>query len=132
MPRKTRRKKSARRGGGGPLGMPDMPGLQGNPQALMKQMEQMQQMQSQLAEEAKAKVYEASAGGGMVKVEGTGQGILTNIAINPEILDPDDVEMVEDMVLAAVNDLLTQVQRAQESQMDELTRDLNLPPGLLG
>ncbi len=130
MPRKTRRKKSVRRGAS--PGLPGMPSMPGNQQALMKQMEQMQQMQSQMAEEASAKEYEASAGGGMVKVGGTGQGLLTHVEINPEILDPEDAEMVQDMILAAVNDFLTQVQNSQESQMDELTRGLNLPPGLLG
>ncbi len=130
MPRKTRRKKNVRRGSS--PGMPGLPSLPGNQQALMKQMEQMQQRQSQLAEEANTKEYEASAGGGMVKVGGTGQGLLTHVEINPEILDPEDSELIQDMVLAAVNDFLTQVQEGQENQMDELTRGLNLPPGLLG
>ncbi len=122
MPRKTRRKKSPRR--------PAMPPVPGNQQALMKQLEQMQ---SQMAENDISDLeFTASAGGGVVRVEGKGDGKLTRIVLDPEILDPEDVEMLQDMILAAVNDFLQQVSEKQSSQMEDLTSGLNLPPGLLG
>ncbi len=122
MPRKTRRKKSPRR-----PGMPQMPG---NQQALMKQLEQMQ---SQMAENDISDLeFTASAGGGMVLVTGKGDGKLTQITLQPEILDPDDIEMLQDMILTAVNDFLQQVQDKQQGQMEDLTSGLNLPPGMLG
>ena len=119
MPRKTRRKKSPRR-----PGMPQMPG---NQQALMKQL------QSQMAENDISDLeFTASVGGGMVLVTGKGDGKLTQITLQPEILDPDDIEILQDMLLTAVNDFLQQVQDKQQGQMEDLTSGLNLPPGLLG
>lgn len=122
MPRKTRRKKGGRR--------PGLPAPGQNPQALMRQLENMQ---SQMAENDIADLeFSASAGGGMVVVHGKGDGKVTSIELNPEILDPEDVEIVQDMVLTAVNDFLQQVQDKQSAQMQELTGGMNLPPGLLG
>ena len=120
MPRKTRRKKSGRQNA-------NRPGS--DPQALLQQLEQMQ---SQMAEQDFSdEEFTASAGGGMVQVTGKGDGKLTHVAINPEILDPEDADMVQDMVLAAVNDFLGQIQERQQSQMQGLTQGLNLPPELL-
>ena len=122
MPRKTRRKKSSR--------LPGMPQRSSNQQALMKQLEQMQ---SQMAENDISDLeFQASAGGGMVQVTGKGDGKITQINLDPEILDPEEVEMVQDMILIAVNDFLQQVADKQKGQVDELTTGLNLPPGLLG
>ncbi len=121
MPRKTRRKKSTRR--------PVMPQLGGNQQALMKQLEQMQ---NQMAENDISDLeFKASAGGGMVLVTGRGNGRLTDIELKPEVLDPEDVEIVQEMILTAVNDFLQQVDDRQKGQMEDLTSGLNLPPGLL-
>lgn len=122
MPRKTRRKKSSR--------LPGMPQRPGNQQALMKQLEQMQ---NQMAENDISDLeFQASAGGGMVQVTGKGDGKVTEINLNPEILDPEEVEIVQDMILTAVNDFLRQVEDKQKGQMNEMTSGLNLPPGLLG
>ncbi len=122
MPRKTRRKKSSRR--------PAMPQLGGNQQALMKQLEQMQ---SQMAEnDISDQEFKASAGGGMVLVTGKGNGRLTDIELKPEVLDPEEAEIVQDMILTAVNDFLQQVDDRQKGQMEDITGGLNLPPGLLG
>lgn len=125
MPRKTRRKKSGRQNA--LSGMSNPSG--NNPQALLQQLEQMQ---SRMAEQDFSdEEFTASAGGGMVQVTGKGDGKLTHVAINPEILDPGDADMVQDMVLAAVNDFLGQIQERQQSQMQGLTQGLDLPPGLL-
>ena len=122
MPRKTRRKKSSRRSA--------MPQLPGNDPAMMKQLEQMY---SQMAENDISDLeFTASAGGGVVRVEGKGDGKLTQIVLDPEILDPDDVEILQEMILTAVNDFLQQVSDKQSSQIEDLTSGLNLPSGLLG
>lgn len=98
-----------------------------NPQAMMKQLEQMQ---AQMAESSIAdQMFTASAGGGMVTVTGNGDGQLTDVTINPEILDPEEVELVQDMVMAAVNDLASQIAEAERGRIDEMTKGLNLPPG---
>jgi len=122
MPRKTRRKKSPRR--------PGPPPLPGADPAMRKQIEQMY---SPIAENDISDLeFTASAGGGVVRVEGKGDGKLAQITLDPEILDPDDVEILQEMILTAVNDFLQQVNDKQKGQMEDLTSGLNLPPGLLG
>ena len=80
-----------------------------------KLMQQAQQMQAQ--EEAAKEVVEASAGGGMVTVKATGSGEIVGITIDPKAIDPDDPEMLEDMVLAAVNEALRSSQTLMEAKL---------------
>jgi DNA-binding YbaB/EbfC family protein len=80
---------------------------------LMQQAQQMQEQLAQAQEEVASQVVEASAGGGMVTVKATGAGQITEVKIKPEAIDPDDPEVLEDMVLAAVNEAL----RSAESLM---------------
>jgi DNA-binding YbaB/EbfC family protein len=87
---------------------------------LMKQAQQMQEQLAQAQEEAATQVVEASAGGGMVTVKATGSGEITEIKIKPEAVDPDDVEVLEDMVLAAVNEALRSASSLMESKMSGL------------
>jgi DNA-binding YbaB/EbfC family protein len=87
---------------------------------LMKQAAQMQEQLAQAQEEAKTEVVEASAGGGMVTVKATGSGELTEVKIKPEAIDPDDPEVLEDMVLAAVNEALRSASSLMESKMSGL------------
>ena len=85
-----------------------------------KLMQQAQQMQDQMAKaqaELADEVVEASAGGGMVKVKATGALEITEIKISPEAIDPDDPEMLADMVLAAVNEALRSAQKLVESKL---------------
>ena len=93
-------------------------------------MQQAQKMQEELAR-AQAEIqnmsYTATSGGGMVKVTALGDGSLESITINPEAVDPDDVEMLEDMVLVAVNDALRGVSQAGESRMSSVTGSMGLP-----
>ena len=93
-------------------------------------MAQARKMQEQLlAAQQKASETEvtASAGGGMVKVSATGDMRLTSLTIDPEAVDPEDVEMLQDMVLAAVNDALSSAEQMASQQMSAVTGGLNIP-----
>lgn len=114
--------------GGFPGGM--MPGGMNN---LMKQAQKMQrQMQEQqklMEEEAKAleeKEFQASAGGGVVSVTVNGKKELTAVVIDPEAVDPEDVEMLQDMIISAVNEAIRQADDAMEASMNALTSAFNL------
>ena len=85
-----------------------------------KMLEQVQQMQAQMQkaqEELRTETVEATAGGGMVKVVATGGGEIREIKIDPKAIDPDDPEMLEDMILAAVNEALRSAQSLMESKL---------------
>lgn len=100
-------------------GFPGMPG--GNMQQLMRQAQQMQQKITKAQEELELKEYEAAAGGGMVTVKANGKKEILALTIKPEAVDPDDVEMLQDLVLAAVNEVLRNVQTDADEQMGKLT-----------
>jgi DNA-binding YbaB/EbfC family protein len=89
--------------------------------ALMKQAQQMQRQMEQAQEQLKDETVEASAGGGMVKVTMTGDLHLESIAIDPDAVDPEDVEMLQDMVVAAVNEAVRSAQELQESKLGGLS-----------
>jgi DNA-binding YbaB/EbfC family protein len=87
---------------------------------LMKQAAQMQEQLAQAQEEAANQIVEASAGGGMVTVKATGSGQITEIRIKPEAIDPEDAEVLEDMVLAAVNEALRSAESLMQSKVGGL------------
>ena len=97
----------------------------------MKQMmRQAQKMQAQLAkaqEEIKEMTYTATAGGGMVEVTARGDNTIESLTINPEAVDPEDVEMLQDMVLAAVNEALAGVAEQGEAKLNSVTGGMNIP-----
>jgi len=98
--------------------------------ALMKQAQKMQDEMLQAQESLKDEVVEASAGGGMVKVKMGGDLTLREIAIDPEAVDPEDVEMLAEMVQAAVNEGLRAAQQLAESKMGGITGGLGGLPGM--
>ena len=102
--------------GGFPGGM--MPGNMNN---LMKQAQRMQRQMEEQQKELEEKTFTATAGGGAVTVEMSGKKEVTKVAIDPEACDPEDVETLEDMVMAAVNDVLHQVEEANSAVMGKLT-----------
>ncbi len=117
-------------------GRPPMPGGGGG-QGLNQMMKQMQKMQADMAEAQDAlaeATVEGSAGGGVVKVVVTGTGDVQSVQIAPEVVDPDDVEMLEDLVLAAVSDGLRRAHELQGERMGNVTGGLDLGSlgGLLG
>ena len=93
----------------------------GNMQQMIKQAQKMQQNIQKLQEELEAREFEGSAGGGMVQVKANGKKELTQILIKPEAVDPEDVEMLQDMVLAAVNQVMRLVEDTSEAEMAKLT-----------
>ena len=107
-------------------------GMPGNMNNLMKQA---QRMQRQIEEQAKAleeKEYSAQSGGGAVAVTMNGKKEITALAIKPEIVDPDDIEMLQDVIMAAVNEASKQVEETSNAELGKITGGLNLPgmPGL--
>ena len=93
---------------------------------MIKQAQKMQQEMLKMQEEMETKEYEASVGGGMVTAKVTGKKELTAIVINPEAVDPDDVEMLQDMVIAAVNEAMRKADSEASANMSKLTGGLNL------
>ena len=97
---------------------------------MKKMMKQAQRMQAELAkaqDEIKDMEFEATAGGGMVKVVATGDMVVKSIAIDPEAVDPEDVEMLEDLVLAAVNEALRGVSDISAQRLNAATGGMSIP-----
>ena len=94
---------------------------------MLKQAQQAQAQMSQMQEDLANETVEASAGGGMVKATMTGTQELTAIKIDPSAVDPDDIELLEDMVLAAVNEASRAAGELANSKMQSITGGLNLP-----
>ena len=112
----------AKRRGGMPGGMPGAGGMDMG--AMMKQVQQMQADMMKAQEELKEEVVEASAGGGMIKVTISGDLELRSVEIDPEGVDPEDVEMLQDMVMAAVNEALRAAQERANDKLGGLTGGL--------
>ncbi|MDN5332731.1 MAG: nucleoid-associated protein EbfC [Tepidanaerobacteraceae bacterium] len=102
-------------------------GGMGNINKLMKQVQKMQEEMAKLQEELKERTVEATAGGGAVRAVANGKKELVEIKIQPEAVDPEDVEMLEDLILAAVNEALQKAEEMVASEMGKLTGGLNIP-----
>ena len=111
--------------GFGGRGMPGMGG--GMNMNMLKQAQKMQQDMMRLQQELQEKEYQAAAGGGVVSATVNGKHELKALVIDPEAVDPDDVEMLQDMIVAAVNEAMRQAEEAMESSMQSLTGGLNRP-----
>lgn len=103
--------------GGGPANM----------QSMLKQAQKMQEMIEQKKTELEEKDYVVSSGGGMVEVTINGKHQVKAIGINPEVVDPEDVEMLEDMLVAALNEAARQIDEEAERELDSVTGGLNIP-----
>ena len=97
-----------------------------NQAAMLKQAQKMQQEMLRMQQEQEAKTFSAKAGGGMVTATVNGKHEVVNIAINPEAVDPDDVEMLQDMIIAAVNEAMRAADAEAASNMSRLTGGMNL------
>ena len=106
-------------------GFRGMPGGM-NQSAMMKQAQKMQQEMLRMQQEQETKTFTAAAGGGMVKATVNGKHQLVGLEINPEAVDPDDVEMLQDMILAAVNEAMRTADTEAANNMSRLTGGLNL------
>lgn len=109
--------------GGFPRGM----GGGANMNQMIKQAQKMQEQMAKMQEEMEAKTFEATAGGGAVKVTITGKREVQSIELQPEVVDPDDIEMLQDLIVAAVNEGMRKVDADSASQMGALTGGLNIP-----
>lgn len=105
-------------------GFPGAGGM--NMQQLMKQAQQMQQNMAKLQEELSQREFRASAGGGAVKATVTGAKLLKALEIDPDCVDPEDLEMLQDMILAAVNEALRTAEETVSAEMGKLTGGMGL------
>ena len=111
----------AKRSGGFPGGMGGM-----NMQSMMQQAQRMQMNIARVQEELNNREFEASAGGGMVTATVTGAKELKSVHISPEVVDPDDIEMLEDLVTAAVNEALKTAEATVQEEMGKVTGGMNI------
>lgn len=103
--------------GGGPQNM----------QAMLKRAQQMQENIEKKKAELEEKDYVVSSGGGMVELTVTGKHEIKAIGINPEVVDPEDVEMLEDMLMAALNEAMRKIDEEEERELSSVTGGLNIP-----
>ena len=111
---------SARNGFGGSAGMMRQ-------QEMQQKLQEMQEAMNRAQEDVEAKEFTATVGGGVVTATVNGKKVVTAISIKPEAVDPEDVEMLQDLVISAVNEALRQADEAMESAMGALTGGLNIP-----
>ncbi len=111
--------------GGFPKGGMPMGGA--NMNQMLKQAKKMQEQMMKMQEEMEEKVYEATAGGGAVSVKINGKRELQEVKLASEVVDPDDIEMLEDLIMAAVNEALRKAEESSADEMSKLTGGLNIP-----
>ena len=97
---------------------------------IMKQAQQMQTKMAELQEQLAGLEVSGSAGGGMVQVTMSGKGELRGVKIDPSLANPDDIEVLEDLIMAAANDAKSKVEARVQEEMQKLTGGLQLPPGM--
>ena len=110
--------------------IPNAGGGAANMNQMLRQAQKMQEQMQELQEELDARVYDISAGGGMVKLKINGQKVISDLEISEEIVDPDDVETLADIITAAVNQAIKQVDDTNAAEMQKITGGLGLPGGL--
>ena len=109
-------------------GFPGMGGFGGmNINSIMKEAKKMQADLEKSQTELAAKEFEASAGGGAVTAKVNGQKQVLSLTLKEEVVDPDDIEMLQDLVISAVNEALRKVDEMQQSQMSKVTGGMNIP-----
>ena len=106
--------------GGGPSNM----------QSMLKQAQKMQEDMAALQAELEEREYETSAGGGVVKVKINGKKEILSIDLDPEIVDPDDVETLTDLLIAGVNEAIKRVETTNAAEMEKITGSMGLPGGM--
>jgi DNA-binding YbaB/EbfC family protein len=94
---------------------------------LMKQAQKMQRDMLKAQEELANKIEEGTAGGGMVKIQMNGKHEIISLGIDKEVVDPDDVEMLEDLVISAFNEVIKKISKNNEAEMGKLTGGMNIP-----
>lgn len=95
--------------------------------AMIRQAQKMQEQMTEKQEELAAREFHGTAGGGMVEVVMTGKREITALTIKPDVVDPDDIEMLQDLVMAAVNETYRQIEEITNAEMEKITGGLNVP-----
>ena len=103
------------------------PGMGGNMNQLMKQAQKMQKQMEETTKALEESTYEATAGGGVVKVVVSGKKEVVSVHLEEEVVDPDDVEMLEDLVLSAVNEAMRKADEETANKMGKVTGGMNIP-----
>jgi len=103
------------------------PMIPGNMNNMMKQIQKMQKEMEQTQKEVETTEFEATAGGGAIKVVISGKKEILSITLEPEIVDPDDIEMLQDLIIVAVNDAIKNADEALNNNMSKLTGGMNMP-----
>ena len=98
-----------------------------NMQAMLKQAQKMQEDMAAMQEELEAREYDVSAGGGVVNVKINGKKEILSVKISPEVVDPDDIETLEDLIVAAVNEAVKKVESVSAQEMQKITGNIGLP-----
>lgn len=106
-------------------------GNMGNMAGMMKKVQKLQADMAKMQEELKQRTVESTSGGGAIQVVITGEKQIQSIKIAPSAVDPEDVEMLEDLIVAAVNEAIKKVDEMTAQEMGKVTGGYNLPPGLL-
>ena len=106
-------------------------GNMGNMAGMMKKVQKLQADMAKLQEELKKKTVDVSAGGGAVKIVMNGEKQVESLHLDPAAVDPEDVEMLQDLTLTAVNEAVKKIDDMMASEMEKLTGGLNLPPGMM-
>ena len=104
----------------------------GQPFKMLKQLQQMQAKMAKIQEDLGNKTVTGTAGGGMVEVIANGHQKVLSVTLKPEVVDPADLEMLQDLVLAAVNDAMDRARELASKEMGAVTAGIGLPPGLMG
>ena len=108
-------------------------GMGGGPSNMQSMLKQAQKMQEKMAEkqaELEEREYEVAAGGGVINVKINGKKESLSVKIDPEVIDPDDVETLEDLIVAAVNEAIKKVEAVSADEMQKITGTMNLPAGM--
>lgn len=103
--------------GGGPSNM----------QGMLKQAQKMQERMGELQAELDAKEYDFTVGGGMLTIHMNGKKEMLGIEIKPEVVDPEDIEMLQDLIVAGVNEAISNIEKTNADAMNEITGSLNIP-----
>ena len=111
-------------------GFPGGAGMPGNMNNLMKQAQKMQKQMEDSTKELESKEFTATAGGGAVEVTVSGKKEVTKVKLSQEVVDPDDIEMLEDLIVAAVNEALRKMEDESQSQMSKITGGMGSLGGL--
>lgn len=103
--------------GGGPSNM----------QGVLKQAQKMQERMSELQAELDEREYDFTVGGGMISIKMNGKKEMLGIEIKPEVVDPDDIEMLQDLIVAGVNEAISSIEKTNNDEMSKVTGNLNIP-----